>query len=226
MRTFVINLERRPDRKAQMENQLAAVGVDADWILAIDGHNTTSLPAGTLVSAGSFGCFMSHVRALDEFLEGNDDYALILEDDARFLNAVDWRSLLDSLPTAMQEQGLDFLQLGFISQFYRSNWRALLRTLILRDGLATRRLTPLADLRYLPNHARAGTHAYVASRKFAIHARLLNQPVWLPADSFYVALASAASVNGHLNMGCLHESLVEQESRRNGLSDHLDSDIG
>lgn len=88
IRAFYINLGRDTDRLTFMEAELAQAGVIADRIVAIDGkaipHPYASyFPAKSHLSPGQKGCSASHLKALRMFLDGNDDAALIMEDDAR-----------------------------------------------------------------------------------------------------------------------------------------------
>lgn len=112
----------------------------------------------------------------------------------------------------MEKQSLDFLQLGFISAFYTSGLRHHLRNLSHRRVSKSLMPSSLDGLRYLRGTARAGTHCYVISRRFADAARHLNQPVWLPADGFIDRLASSSAVTRRLRMGCLTRSIAEQEN--------------
>lgn len=70
---FYINLEHRTDRREQIENELAIMGINAQRFNAIVNNN------------GAIGCTMSHLRLLNNAIEKNYSHLLILEDDIQFL---------------------------------------------------------------------------------------------------------------------------------------------
>ena len=76
-----INLERSDGRRARFEASLARLGLTSRYgrLAAVDGK---SLSAGrSTITPGQFGCFLSHVRALEE-ARGRGVNIHILEDDA------------------------------------------------------------------------------------------------------------------------------------------------
>jgi glycosyl transferase, family 25 len=78
-RKFVINLETRPDRRAEMERQLASVGCEAEFVKAVRAPDK-----GTFPSIGARGCFLSHLETLRRG-ETRDGHVLIIEDDLYFI---------------------------------------------------------------------------------------------------------------------------------------------
>jgi glycosyl transferase family 25 len=96
-----INLDRAVSRRAFMEGQLAAAGVIATSVSAVDRAAPGFMPRGGLrvvrddvlietnwdgrvYVLGEDACFQSHLLALKGFLETAEPFALILEDDAEF----------------------------------------------------------------------------------------------------------------------------------------------
>ena len=89
---YVINLNRRPDRRAAIGQHLEALGIDWQRVEAVDG---TAVDAGILDEVcartgpnGPMGnptraCTASHLRAWEEFLQGTAGFALVLEDNVR-----------------------------------------------------------------------------------------------------------------------------------------------
>ncbi len=120
--TFLINLDRAPDRLAAMESRLAALGLPFARVPAVDGrrlafpHPDFSEPSykllhGRRTSPAEVGCYLSHVACARAFLEGDADLALILEDDAAFEP-----DLLDTLDrAALQPEVWDLLRLTTVS---------------------------------------------------------------------------------------------------------------
>jgi glycosyl transferase family 25 len=86
---FLINLGRRPDRLAAMTEQLGALEVPFTRIEAVDAQACRGAaldedfvrgPLGEL-SRGDKACTLSHMKALEIFLETGKSHGLILEDD-------------------------------------------------------------------------------------------------------------------------------------------------
>jgi glycosyl transferase, family 25 len=90
MRTYLINLTRRPDRLAAMTRQ--AGGVDLERVEAVDARTTEPgaldrwfAPGGPLgeIPKGDKACLLSHRLAWQQFLATPDRHAVFLEDDVR-----------------------------------------------------------------------------------------------------------------------------------------------
>ncbi len=89
--TAVVNLERSEDRRVLMRDQFAHSGVQAEFYPAFDARapeNQAELES--VVDYGPWGafyphdkaCTLSHIKALTKFLDGNEEYCLMMEDDA------------------------------------------------------------------------------------------------------------------------------------------------
>ncbi|KAF6022292.1 CERCAM [Bugula neritina] len=97
---YLINLERRPDRRIMMEQALAELGIEYKYFPAVDGRqlNETYLDQlgvkqleGYLdpyhkrpMKMGEIGCFLSHYFIWKEMEEKGYNRILIFEDDVRF----------------------------------------------------------------------------------------------------------------------------------------------
>lgn len=92
--TLVINMDSAPDRLAHMQTQLQDAGLDYQRIQGVDGsqlerpHKDFSERAyrhlhGRQWAPRELGCYLSHMKALQTFLDSTAHYALILEDDVR-----------------------------------------------------------------------------------------------------------------------------------------------
>ena len=77
---YYINLDRSPDRRAHMESHLGAHNLAMERIAGIDGHalsdNTPGVDRalyrrchGRNIRPGEIGCYLSHLRALEVFLQ-------------------------------------------------------------------------------------------------------------------------------------------------------------
>jgi glycosyl transferase family 25 len=81
---YVINLKHRVDRRERMEKNLAGMKRDGvKFIEAVYGTevNLDEFPKIGPMKRGEVGCFLSHIKVINEFLETKAEYALILEDD-------------------------------------------------------------------------------------------------------------------------------------------------
>lgn len=90
MDAYIINLERSPDRRAHITDEVRRTGVTYEIVRAVDGR-TLNLDDPALVDpllasrcpfpAGAAGCALSHLSAYRKMLDDGRDHALILEDD-------------------------------------------------------------------------------------------------------------------------------------------------
>jgi len=90
MRTYLINLARRPDRLAAMTRQ--AAGLNLERVEALDARGTEPAvldrcfekggPLGE-IPQGDKACLLSHRQAWEMFLATTDSHAVFLEDDVR-----------------------------------------------------------------------------------------------------------------------------------------------
>ena len=69
-----INLDRRPDRLAQIQGELGNMGLSGERIPAVD-----------TVPHGYIGCTISHINALKKARDAGWENVLILEDDFHFI---------------------------------------------------------------------------------------------------------------------------------------------
>ena len=93
LRAYLINLDGSQERLAVSSQQLEQANIPFTRVSAVDGrknHPRTN-PAynekramaylGRNVSGGEFGCYLSHLKAAQMFLESNAKYGMVLEDD-------------------------------------------------------------------------------------------------------------------------------------------------
>ncbi|XP_030371927.1 glycosyltransferase 25 family member [Scaptodrosophila lebanonensis] len=97
---YMINLERRPERRQKMENLFAELALDVEHFSAVDGKalnadivkdmGITILPGyedpyhHRAMTMGEIGCFLSHYKIWQKIVELEQKEVLILEDDIRF----------------------------------------------------------------------------------------------------------------------------------------------
>ena len=107
MRTVVINLASRVDRREEMERQLSRVGWHAEFFSAVKPTSP-----GGFVSVGARGCFESHLSILRRAHADNVERILILEDDLNFHDDFLelWRAAIDNL----EQHGWSFFYPGHV----------------------------------------------------------------------------------------------------------------
>jgi glycosyl transferase family 25 len=105
LQTWVINLDRAPERLARIDAQLQALGLPYTRVPAVDARALKPEQSAALDETayrrkhgmapvlGELGCYLSHVEAMRLFLATDAAFAMILEDDVL---------LHDSLPAVLQ----------------------------------------------------------------------------------------------------------------------------
>ncbi|NLR98580.1 glycosyltransferase family 25 protein [Rhizobium sp. P38BS-XIX] len=93
LRIYVINLDRSRDRWERLRGQAEDYGLDVIRIEAVDGREVAEADRldfhpksfiyhnGRKLLAGEYGCYRSHLLALEQFVASEDEMAIIMEDD-------------------------------------------------------------------------------------------------------------------------------------------------
>lgn len=93
LQTWVINLDRAPERLARVSARLQELGLPFTRLSAVDARALTPQQRAALDEAayrrkhgmspvlGELGCYLSHVAVMQAFLASNAEFALVLEDD-------------------------------------------------------------------------------------------------------------------------------------------------
>ena len=173
LQTFVINLKDATKRWAHMKKALDKVGLAYTRIEAVLGKDLEepihefneprfNILTGKHKNYGEIGCYLSHIKALKEFLKSNSDYALILEDDV---------NLPDHLPELITE-----------AITHDQHWD-LLRLSSSRDGQYIKIANMSSDSELVYNtKVLKNTGAYVINRKAAQACIDKMLPMSLPFD--------------------------------------------
>lgn len=90
MRISYINLDRRPDRRSEMEAKFSRLGLEAERVSAVipaeisEGERARYCDARNRywMTDVELCCSLSHIKVLKQFLDGNGEHAVVLEDDA------------------------------------------------------------------------------------------------------------------------------------------------
>lgn len=123
---YLINLERRPERRKRMEYCFQELGIAFKATAAIDGkklndsyiqeHGIRMLPEyadpyhNRPITAGEIGCFMSHYNIWKDMIENQHRIAIIFEDDIRFEPY--FRTKVAALLTEARHLDWDLIYLG------------------------------------------------------------------------------------------------------------------
>jgi len=180
LQTWVINLDRAPERLVRIDAQMRALRLPYTRLPAVDARRLTPAqralldePAyrrkhGMTPVPGELGCYLSHVAVMRAFLASKAEFAMVLEDDVL---------LHDSLPAVLQ--GL---------MVHAERWDAVKLS-------AVHRGTPVRVLEVAPGHFLAvmlsrctAASAYLVNRRAA--AAYLREPggllpMQLPFDHVY-----------------------------------------
>lgn len=175
--TWVINLDRAPDRLARISARLQELKLPWTRLPAVDARHLTPQqraaldePAfrrqhGMTPVPGELGCYLSHVAVLRLFMAGTASHALVLEDDVL---------LHDSLPAVLQ---------GLLRHARR--WD-MVKLSAVHSG------TPVPCLEVAPGHQLAvmlskctGSSAYLVNRRAAAAYLQGLLPMSLPYDHVF-----------------------------------------
>lgn len=174
MQAFVISLRRERKRRRESIRLISSTGLPYELVDAIDGRITPGLPCAPLewigLSNTEVACYASHLLALRRIVELDLPYALILEDDFRFLPGAEHRvvEIEPHLPRKFDYVCLHHLR-GLLNPDYAVESRS--------PPFQKLSVAPLVACGYVISQALAG-HML---RKLSLPAR--------PIDEAYVALS-------------------------------------
>lgn len=177
LHTWVINLDRAPDRLARIRAQLDALGLPWTRLAAVDARALTPAQAASLDEAayrrkhgmtpsmGELGCYLSHIEVMRALLASPYEFALVLEDDVL---------LHPSLPGVLD---------GLVA--HASRWDVAKLSAV-HSG------TPVPYLQVAPGHSLAvmlsrctGSSAYLMNRRAAEAYVAGLLPMSLPYDHVF-----------------------------------------
>ncbi|TTL72951.1 Procollagen galactosyltransferase 1 [Bagarius yarrelli] len=136
---FMINLQRRADRRGRMLRALRLQGIDCKIVAAVDGKamNVTEIQSmgihmlpgysdpyhGRPLTKGELGCFLSHYNIWKEIVERGLKTSLVIEDDLRF--EIFFKRRLKNLMNEVEKEGLDWdLISDYMEQFETRDLKA------------------------------------------------------------------------------------------------------
>jgi len=227
-KTLVINLSSRADRRAVMASRLAKAEINFDFFFAVEPKDLTENDFVYLNDVTTC-VWKSHKETLSRASKSSLP-TLILEDDA--VLAIGYEEIAH-LVSQMELHDIDFLQLGYLRLNIGETLSIEARNaydLITRSSLAPRffglfgfkeveRVKGQSWRRRLPfefvlNDVRYGAHCYIVAPDFAGKVLKLNDPAFLSADDFYVALSKMRT----FKMARLRKSRCSQDSSPSSFS--------
>jgi len=221
-KVYIINLDRSPERLSNFMQSFGAVGLEIVRVPAVDGSELTlphpdyderkhRLYHGKQTSMGTIGCYFSHIKALRQFLESDEETALICEDDV---------SAKPELPLVLDKvlslkKHWDLLRLNC----WRIPTHVPVQTLTMGYRLS------------VPVYWTGGTGSYYVNRKAAERIIAYSLPMYLPYDHAFeqnwrMGLTTMMVVPFPivLNTHCKHSTINErtmQKSRIPSLQRYL-----
>lgn len=94
LKIYLISLEQDHKRRLDLAERFHQTYLKMQWIKAVNGKELSSKEYFSyvrqyfknhqkIITPSEVGCTLSHIKALETFLETDDEYCLILEDDVR-----------------------------------------------------------------------------------------------------------------------------------------------
>lgn len=217
---YLINLDRDNERLTWSMGQLDSLQLVINRVSAVDMFELPK-PNGSLVTSGVMACWESHKKALRQFLNSNLEYAILVEDDIQIRSLKRFLKALELLHTS----SWDVVQLGFLSPGYMvkirivlTNFESLLFkiasslvSLVKPSAKVLGRMRIKSALHtpwgWVNASFEPGTHCYLISRTAAEIVLELNNPQFLSADDFYMALSKMRSLRflrPNRSLACQH----------------------
>ena len=198
---YVINLDRDIDRWDSVLNESAHGFIETHRVKAIDARD---LPSQDFVAPGVHAAWLSHLKAINAFLETGLDFAIIAEDDFHIKKPSDLLTYIKTLSNL----DWDMVQFGFLKpgidtriklliSYFESIIFKYLGILSQMPGLASRKFSSRMRVRqslttpkgFVIDDCQPGAHFYLVTRSFCQSISTLNNPQFLSIDDFYTALS-------------------------------------
>ena len=167
MKIYYINLDRSEDRKQSLESICSSQNIVSERITAIDGKKLDIndkkyekaihkikwwFEKNNLSNIGHFGCYLSHMKTYETFLQSNSEYCLILEDDIELLTNDLKSEIIKNMNNLPEDWNI--LLLGYEIDGRKKNVKNGNKNTKLKNGLL--------NITYF-----VGLHAYIINRKTA-----------------------------------------------------------
>jgi GR25 family glycosyltransferase involved in LPS biosynthesis len=170
----------------------------------VDAVNAKDLQASQYVSSGVNAAWLSHLKAIQMFLQTDYDFALISEDD---FHVKDVNELVEKI-RSLEISQWDLIQFGFLKPGIDTRIKILIshtESFVFRiigrlsqiPLLANQRFASRMRVRqsletpkgFVIDDCQPGAHFYLVSRSFCQSIAALNEPQFLSIDDFYTSLS-------------------------------------
>ena len=167
MGIYYINLDRSLDRRQNIEKMCREHEIKATRVSAVDGKKLDlddpkyekalqKIKWWFLIenrkNVGHFGCYLSHMKIYEMFLQTDKEYCLIFEDDAEFITPYLKREIVHNMNNLPRDW--DILLLGYEVNGGPNGYKEV------REGNRDTKLkNGLLNLKYF-----TGTHGYILTR--------------------------------------------------------------
>jgi GR25 family glycosyltransferase involved in LPS biosynthesis len=224
MKAYVINLSDRTDRWDSVLAQTDSLGFEIVRVEAVKMSDIDP-KIERYAAPGVAATWASHKLAMELFLNTDEEFALILEDD--FLLTNRWQEFSLKLDGFLKALHIDFLQLGYLVTSPLDRGFFLLSQvwdLTLKIMNRARRIPLISKLDFfnkflileqsrvpwalVPNLIRPGGQSYVVSRNFAEAAKFMNSPTFNTTDGYFLSLGDMRT----FRMFRTRESVIHQSS--------------
>ena len=228
---YVITIERNKERQVRIADLLKKFGLKFKFIKGVDGNEITDdnlksifndkkseQRLGYLLTKNEIACSLSHIKALNMFLENDEQkFALILEDDIEIIN---FEKLDNAIRSLSKTKKWDLLYLGYQQMNLKMPRNIYLKFLFIYPILNFLNLKKynLKKLRrtfarpYNKHWITAGSHnnshAYLVTKSGAKKIVNSNTPVYAQSDVILMDLIT----NGSIEALALKNPVFEQSS--------------
>ncbi|MDR1609344.1 MAG: glycosyltransferase family 25 protein [Holosporales bacterium] len=179
---YLINLDQSKDRLAEITPKLQNLGISYTRIPGVYGRGLSSEEKDQLVNRhrylslmhgnigdGTVGCYLSHIKVWETFLESKSSYAIVFEDDADFVPS-DLKDVIDELIKCKDRWDVvtfDYLHYGHPMKILDLSQDA--------NGSLVKFRTRVGN-----------TGCYLINRKAAISLLKKSLPIAMPVDHYFV----------------------------------------
>lgn len=188
-----INLDSRVDRKQHIESELISMNIEWNRISAITPSQLTEIQRQSDINLLALACTRSHIKALENFLATDYQFALILEDDFHWIRMPDAELIqkivefdLVSTGSIAREHSKDH----FVEFVNNILWR--FRRLFPSLGIKLQRwiydfdfTKEKSETSTILGNFGAGTHGYFISKSGAIKIKSILENNYYPIDQMF-----------------------------------------
>ena len=198
---YVINLAKDVDRWSSVLRESENLPFETH---RVDAVNAKNLPPHNLVSPGVNAAWLSHLKAMQTFLDSDQEFAFIAEDDFHIENRIKLMKMFESVKL----EDWDFIQFGFLKPGIDTRVKVLIAN---TDNLVFNILGKISQLKglstlgfasrmrvtqslstphgFVLDDCQPGAHFYLVGRNFCESILSINNPQFLSIDDFYTALS-------------------------------------